>query len=152
MEIHKNHELFLNCFKNGAEKSNKKLRAFIVGDGETYQRLEEYCRTLNLDYTNFTADKRKAPITFTSWITNVDWLLAGCDIVCLTSFNEGTPVSLIEAQAAGKPVITTNVGGVRDVVSDKTGFLVTDFNKDQFSEEELSLWESYKKEYSNKEV
>jgi len=137
----KNHELFLNCFKNVAEKSNKKLRAFIVGDGETHERLEEYCRALHLDYTNFTTDKRKAPITFTSWITNVDWPLAGCDIVCLTSFNEGTPVSLIEAQAAGKPVITTNVGGVRDVVSDKTGFLVENKDEAAFTEKLLLLIE-----------
>ena len=46
-------------------------------------------------------------------------------LICLTSNNEGTPVSLIEAQAANIPVITTDVGGVRDIVLDgETGFIV----------------------------
>jgi glycosyltransferase involved in cell wall biosynthesis len=47
------------------------------------------------------------------------------DIVTLTSVNEGTPLSLIEAQYCGKPVVATNVGGVRDTLIDgETGFLV----------------------------
>ena len=135
----KNHELFLNCFKNAQEKTKHKLRAFIVGDGETHEKLETYCSTLNLDFTNFTTDKRKSSVTFTSWITTIDWVLAGCDIVCLTSFNEGTPVSLIEAQAAGKPVITTNVKGVGDVVSDKTNFLVENKDEENFTQKLVLL-------------
>ena len=48
---------------------------------------------------------------------------AGLDIVTLTSLNEGTPVTLIEAQAA-KPIVSTDVGGVRDIVmKDKTGLI-----------------------------
>jgi glycosyltransferase involved in cell wall biosynthesis len=51
-------------------------------------------------------------------------VLAGADIVCLSSWNEGTPVSLIEAQAAGKPVVSTRVGGVENVVDENvTGLL-----------------------------
>ncbi len=51
---------------------------------------------------------------------------AGMDIITLTSFNEGTPVSLIEAQASGKPIVSTNVGGIANVVQEgKTGFLIT---------------------------
>jgi glycosyltransferase involved in cell wall biosynthesis len=47
------------------------------------------------------------------------------DIVALTSLNEGTPVSLIEAQAANKPIVTTNVGGIRNVVlENETSFLI----------------------------
>jgi hypothetical protein len=44
----------------------------------------------------------RADVTFTSWIKEVDIVNAGVDIVMLTSFNEGTPVSLIEAQAADR--------------------------------------------------
>jgi glycosyltransferase involved in cell wall biosynthesis len=45
-------------------------------------------------------------------------IYSASDVVALTSDNEGTPVSLIEAQAAGVPVVTTDVGGARDVVED----------------------------------
>jgi glycosyltransferase involved in cell wall biosynthesis len=49
------------------------------------------------------------------------------DVVVLTSDNEGTPVSLIEAQAAATPVVSTSVGGVRSVVLDgETGLLADD--------------------------
>ena len=41
---------------------------------------------------------------------------AGLDIVALTSLNEGTPVTLIEAQASNKPIVSTDVGGVRDIL------------------------------------
>jgi glycosyltransferase involved in cell wall biosynthesis len=48
---------------------------------------------------------------------------AGLDIVMLTSLNEGTPVSLIEAQAANRPIISTRVGGIENVVSPGTALL-----------------------------
>ena len=50
---------------------------------------------------------------------------AACDVIALSSANEGTPVTIIEALAAGVPVVSTDVGGVRDVVEDgRSGFLV----------------------------
>jgi glycosyltransferase involved in cell wall biosynthesis len=137
----KNHDMFLRCLKNVLNSSTKKIRAFIVGDGETRNQCENKARELNIDFTDFLTTPRKATLTFTSWITNVDWVLAGSDIVCLTSFNEGTPVSLIEAQAAGKPVITTDVGGVRDVVSDQTGFLTGVDDDAYYTQKLLSLIE-----------
>ena len=64
----------------------------------------------------------------------------GLDIVCLTSYNEGTPVSLIEAQAANKPIVSTNVGGIENVVvPNKTALLSNISEKDKFSENLLSL-------------
>jgi glycosyltransferase involved in cell wall biosynthesis len=57
--------------------------------------------------------------------TDVEFLLAAADVTVLCSDNEGTPVSLIESQAAGVPVVATRVGGVPAVVIDReTGFLV----------------------------
>jgi glycosyltransferase involved in cell wall biosynthesis len=54
----------------------------------------------------------------------MDVVLAGLDIIALTSHNEGTPVSLIEAQAAERALVSTNVGGVADVALEgKTGFI-----------------------------
>ena len=63
-------------------------------------------------------------VLFAGWVKEADVALAGLDIVCLTSFNEGTPVSLIEAQAAGKPILATRVGGVEDVVLEGTTALL----------------------------
>ena len=65
----------------------------------------------------------KEHFIFAGWIKEVDWALAGLDLVCLTSKNEGTPVSLIEAQAAGKFIVTTNVGGIKDILHPDCGLL-----------------------------
>jgi len=59
----------------------------------------------------------------------------------LTSKNEGTPVTLIEAQAAGKPVISTNVGGVVDVVKNlETGFIMEGFDPNELSKHMINLY------------
>lgn len=67
---------------------------------------------------------------------------AGLDIITLTSNNEGTPVSLIEAMAAGKPIVATNVGGVSDIVPNEAGILVPPNDIKSFSKALLSLVES----------
>ncbi len=112
----KNHRLFVDALKIVFENTNKKVRAFIVGDGEERTAIENYIASVGLDYVNFPNEKRKAQITFTSWRKDIDVVIAGSDIIALCSFNEGTPVSLIEAQAANKPIVTTRVGGITDVV------------------------------------
>jgi len=114
----KDHGLFLRMVKHAAERSSKKLRFFIVGDGEDRLPIEECARQLGLPFIDHHAAQKgeKALLTFTSWRTDVDVIYAGLDLVMLTSKNEGTPVSLIEAQASNTPVLTTNVGGVANVV------------------------------------
>ncbi|MFT3885976.1 MAG: glycosyltransferase [Flavobacteriales bacterium] len=126
----KNHDLFLVALKNVRERTGRKVRAFVVGDGEERERLDGVARGLGLSlvqgpYFNghgfghgakgdpMTA---RADVTFTSWIKEIDIVNAGLDVVALTSLNEGTPVSLIEAQAANKPVVSTRVGGIENVV------------------------------------
>ncbi|MAY84841.1 MAG: hypothetical protein CMP59_11980 [Flavobacteriales bacterium] len=113
----KNHKLFIDAFKHSLENSNQKVRGFIVGDGLERESLKAYSASLGIDYVNGDVSQmRKASLHFTSWIKGIDTVTAGLDIVALTSLNEGTPVSLIEAQAAGKPIITTKVGGVINTV------------------------------------
>jgi glycosyltransferase involved in cell wall biosynthesis len=69
--------------------------------------------------------------------------MAGVDIIALTSLDEGTPVSLIEAQAADKPIVTTNVGGIEDVVlPDKTALLSPNNDMQSFANNLLSLVEN----------
>ncbi|HQI69501.1 MAG TPA: glycosyltransferase [Bacteroidales bacterium] len=122
----KNHNLFLEGVKHVVEKYGKKIRAFIVGDGEDKIKVMDKCRELGLSTVDFTLEKRKAAVTFTSWIKDVDVVNAGMDIITLTSLNEGTPVSLIEAQASGKPIITTNVGGIENIVMPGRTALLSD--------------------------
>ncbi|GIR59292.1 MAG: hypothetical protein CM15mP65_18730 [Crocinitomicaceae bacterium] len=70
----------------------------------------------------------------------MDEVNAGMDIICLTSKNEGTPVSLIEAQASGNPIVSTNVGGIENVISaDETGYLSEIGDLEQFSNNLLKL-------------
>lgn len=134
----KNHDLFLNAFKNVKDLTGRRLRAFIVGDGEMKEHLKELSSSLNLDYINTNGvpvNNEKASITFTSWIKEVDFVLAGLDVVTLTSLNEGTPVSLIEAQAACKAIVSTDVGGIRNVVvSGESALLSPSNDLDAFTE------------------
>ena len=120
----KNHQMFIDAMKVVAEKTQKKVRAFIIGDGESRDELLNYTISKEINFVEFTKLQEKKLITYTSWIKDADWALAGLDILCLTSFNEGTPVSLIEAQAANKPIVTTKVGGIENVVlENQTAFL-----------------------------
>ncbi len=138
----KNHELFLNALQEVAGKTSRKIRAFIVGDGEERQRLETIAKTLQLDFAT-PEDPRKALLTFTSWIKDVDRVNAGVDLVALTSKNEGTPVSLIEAQAANKPIVSTNVGGIENVViPNETALLSPNEDAHAFAQNLLQLIEN----------
>ncbi|GAB4279715.1 MAG: glycosyltransferase family 4 protein [Marinilabiliales bacterium] len=115
----KNHELFLTAVKEISAKTTKKIRFFIIGDGEQREKLIEMAKGMNIDFSyNGQSTIRKSLLTFTSWIKDIDVAYAGLDVVALTSLNEGTPISLIEAQAANKPIVSTNVGGIRDIVID----------------------------------
>lgn len=137
----KNHFLFLKSIqfiKNNSEK----IRAFIVGDGNLRNDLMQLCEDLDLDYCFYPTERKKTTITFTSWIQDVSYPLAGSDIVCLTSFNEGTPVSLIEAQAASKAIITTKVGGIENSVTSNAAFLVDIRDEKLFFEKLLLLVEN----------
>ncbi len=112
----KNHRLFLQSLKIVSERSVKSLRFFIIGDGEDRLRIESMARDLGIEFSDALTEQRKTLLTFTSWIKEIDLACAGLDVIALTSLNEGTPVSLIEAQAANKPIVTTNVGGIENVV------------------------------------
>jgi len=138
----KNHKLFLNALKILLENTNKKVRAFIVGDGEDRQLIEGYASSLGIDFVSFVNEKRKAKLTFTSWKKDIDVVNAGSDIIALCSFNEGTPVSLIEAQAANRPIVTTRVGGITDVViPEKTALISSKMSVNNFARNLLMLVE-----------
>jgi glycosyltransferase involved in cell wall biosynthesis len=122
----KNHRMFLDLAKLVLQTHpEKKIRFFVVGDGESRDDLLNYAKSLGLSY-QYNDVKTGIQITFTSWIKEVETVLAGLDIIALTSNNEGTPVSLIEAQAANKPIVSTRVGGIENIVLEgKTALLST---------------------------
>ena len=137
----KNHHFFLNVVKNISKLTTKKVRFIIIGDGELRDELENYCNQLEIDFST-EKNATNTLLTFTSWITDIDVALAGLDIVALTSKNEGTPVSLIEAQAAGKPIVSTNVGGIENIVIPNETALLSNINDEQlFTGNMLSLIE-----------
>lgn len=138
----KNHALFLEALKIVSLKTRKKIRGFIVGDGEGRQKIEMKATELNINFVDGSNTKENTLLTFTSWIQEIDVVLAGSDIIALTSFNEGTPVSLIEAQAANKPIVATNVGGIKNVViENETALLCENNHLSQFSEGLLRMVE-----------
>jgi glycosyltransferase involved in cell wall biosynthesis len=121
----KNHSLFIQAAAIALKSTDKKLRFFIIGDGDMRETIEAEIKASGIDYAYFPDEKREATITCTSWQTEMDIVFAGLDIIALTSHNEGTPVALMEAQAASRPFVSTNVGGIRDIVKDgETGYLV----------------------------
>lgn len=136
----KNHELFLQGIQYLLQHSAKKIKAFIVGDGETRIAMEVKARELGIGFSTEKDDLHNQPLVFTSWRSDIDVINAGSDIITLTSFNEGTPVSLIEAHAAGKPVVSTRVGGIEAVVEEKVTGLLSDINDVQgYSDNLLQL-------------
>ena len=117
------------------KKTKKKIKVFVVGDGMEKERL--------IESTKDFSEMENVELIFTSWIENIAEFNAGMDIIGLTSINEGTPVSLIEAQASGVAVITTDVGGVRTVVLDGvTGFVVASNDTKTYADRLLDLIEN----------
>ena len=138
----KNHYLFIKAIRHVLSNSSKKIKAFIIGDGETRADIENVATQAGIAFSKETDSAHPHPLVFTSWRSDVDIIYAGLDIVCLTSLNEGTPVSLIEAQAANKPVVSTRVGGIADIVVEgETALLAGIEEADLFCEHLLKLVE-----------
>jgi glycosyltransferase involved in cell wall biosynthesis len=109
----KNHELFLRAVailknKLADEQSRARVKFVVIGDGRLRDRLEAQTRALGLVGDVIFAGSRRDPENF----------YAALDIVALTSLNEGTPLTLIEAMANARPVIATAVGGVVDLLGE----------------------------------
>jgi len=130
----KNHRMFIDAIAKVKASTNKKIRFFIIGDGELKNELIAQAQYLGLQTCDAQLNGQIPDIIFTSWIQNIDWAYAGLDLACLTSLNEGTPVSLIEAQAGRTPIVSTNVGGIENVViPNKTALLALNNNTEDFA-------------------
>ena len=98
-----------------------KVNFIVAGAGEQLQYCQDRVTSEDL------------PVTFLGWREDIEVVLAASDFVILTSDNEGTPLSLIQAGMVGIPVVATNVGSTNEiVVNGKTGLLV-DLSVDQLA-------------------
>ena len=121
----KNHLFFIKAINQVLSSCSIPIRFFIVGDGEEKENIIEYINEFKIDYST---DDKVATIQLTSWIKEIDEVNAGMDIICLCSLNEGTPVSLIEAQASGNPIVTTRTGGIENIVIENKTALISEIN------------------------
>jgi len=97
-----------NIYKEKRLETSPKLRFLIIGDGHLRAELEKEAANLDVgDVVSFLGNRNDADIFY-----------AGLDIIVLSSFNEGTPLSLIEAMANGKTFVSTKVGGVVDLLGE----------------------------------
>jgi glycosyltransferase involved in cell wall biosynthesis len=89
------------------------VRILVAGDGPLREEIEKKATQSHL------------PIQFLGWVLDIESVLAVSEIMILTSDNEGTPLSLIQAQMAGLPVVATDVGSTSEIViNNETGLIV----------------------------
>jgi glycosyltransferase involved in cell wall biosynthesis len=99
-------EIALEC-----ELRGMRVQFVIVGEGPLLSDLKSF------------AKEKELSVTFLGWQSDIEKILSFSDLVLLTSENEGTPVALIQAQMAGVPVLTTDVGSASEVmINEKSGF------------------------------
>ncbi len=95
--------------------SHTGLRLVVIGDGARETHLRQLAHELGIAHR----------VIFTGLRRDVPQLLPGLDVACLSSVREAAPISVIEAMAAGLPVVATGVGAVPDLVTDgEEGFIV----------------------------
>lgn len=109
----KNHRMFLNVvwrmkLIDPAFRRQGEVRFLVIGDGALRQTLEMQSQQLDLEKDVIFVGGRRDP----------EFFYPALDVVALTSRNEGTPLTLIEAMANARPVVATNVGGVVDLLGD----------------------------------
>jgi glycosyltransferase involved in cell wall biosynthesis len=127
----KAHALFLEM---AAEVKSRRddVQFAIVGDGELWSPLREQAEALGL----------RDSVHFAGWRRDLPQVYRDLDLVVCCSINEGTPVSVIEACAAGTPVVGTDVGGMGDVItSGETGLLVPSGDREALTRAVLAVIE-----------
>ena len=104
------------------KKRNIDLDFFIAGDGELLDACQERIKRQGL------------PVKILGWQSNIERVLSAADIVVLTSDNEGTPLSLIQAGMSTLPVVTTNVGSVPEIVINNVTGIITELDVQEIAD------------------
>lgn len=103
----KNQAALIRCFAR-LHQDAPNTRLLLLGDGVNHQKLKDLASELGIEEA----------VTFTGNVSNTEDYYAISDVYVQTSFREAMPLSVLEAMAAGLPIISTHVGGLADVVQD----------------------------------
>ena len=109
----KNVDLLIEAKKQMATKAN----LVIVGDGPHLEALKKKCEN---DYLDGKLDN----VYFTGSRRDVEDIIPSCDLLVLPSLTESFGLVLIEALACGKPVIGSNIGGIKEIITEDVGLLI----------------------------
>lgn len=121
---------FINAAEIMLKKTEQPLQFFIVGDGSQKKSLEQEVANRNL----------QGKILFTGFIADIATILPDIDILLVTSLKEGLCSIALEAFAAGKPVVASNIAGINEIVlSNQTGLTATVGNAESFAEQTTQL-------------
>jgi glycosyltransferase involved in cell wall biosynthesis len=127
----KNHELFLDAAAH-VVKRVPNAKFLVIGDGPRREPLEHYAADLGIT----------SSVRFLGTRDDIPRLLSTSDVFALTSHNEAKPISILEAMSAGKPVVATNVGSIKEAVVDgETGYLVRPGDANAFARRLVELIE-----------
>jgi glycosyltransferase involved in cell wall biosynthesis len=111
----KGQELIIRAFNRLSAEEKAQFNITFLGDGAEKARLENFVKTKKLDQQIF----------FEGFVNDVTRYLTQSNGFILTSYDEGLPIAIIEALRLGLPIISTNVGGIPEMVVDKyNGFLI----------------------------
>ena len=111
----KGQELIIKAFNRLSKEEQSQFNITFLGDGAEKTRLENLVKTNKLDRNIF----------FEGFVNDVTSYLMQSNGFMLTSYDEGLPVAIIEALRLGLPIISTNVGGIPEMVENKyNGFLI----------------------------
>jgi len=120
----KDHKTLFDAIQKLKDK-HKKLKLSVIGDGSERQKLEEYVHQIHLE----------EEIAFLGAKNDIAEQLKDLDVFILSSIAEGIPITLIEAMSCGLPTVTTDVGGIPEVVLDnQTGILVSPKQAEQMAD------------------
>jgi glycosyltransferase involved in cell wall biosynthesis len=139
LSAEKNLETLLYAFKEFKLIESSPSRLILVGDGELREKLKQLA--IKIGINEF--------VTFTGFQTNIKPILSSLDVFVLPSKVEGTPISLIEAMAAGKAIIVSNIPPIREIVESKKEALI--FNSNNYMQLKDQMYTLFKdSEFRNK--
>jgi len=120
----KNHGRFLRIARAVAERMPE-ARFIVVGDGVERADLENYARALGV----------REVVRFSGFRRDVPQVLAAADVVTLTSDEEAFPLALLEAMAAARPIVATQVGSLEEmIIEGETGHLIPADDESSFAD------------------